>query len=274
MDLRLTYTNHRGESIGIGGSGIRHLMETDAFDHAWGWEAVGSGIVTGIRPREILLPIGMLGGTLAERTRSFGVLEADAASGRLGELSFNGYILRCCPVASALGAWWFEDGIEERGVTMVAPVPLWCRETVHEFPAIAAPSDVWLDFEYDLPIDTMRSGIGRSMAVASIGPARWKWVVYGPAVDPYVIIGGNRHEVDVTVPAGSRLELDTRSRTIMVISRSGGRESVFGNRLRGGAGSGTYAFEPLPRGLIGISADDALSFDIVVYDERMEPAWD
>lgn len=45
MDLRLTYTNHRGESIGIGGSGIRHLMETDAFDHAWGWEAVGSGIV-------------------------------------------------------------------------------------------------------------------------------------------------------------------------------------------------------------------------------------
>lgn len=274
MDLHLTYTNHRGESIGIGGPGIRHLMGTDLFDHAWDWEASGSGIVTSIRPREISLPIGMFGGSLAERTRAFEVLEADAGSGRLGELSFNGYVLRCCPVAATLGAWWIDDGIEERDVTLAAPVPLWCRETVHGFPAIGPSADGWLDLPYDLPIDTMRPGAGRSIAAGTIGPSRWKLVVYGPAVNPHVIIGGNRHEVGVTVPAGSRLELDTRNRTVAVISQSGEKENVFDRRARGGEGSGTYAFRPLPPGRTPVSADDSLSFDIVVYDERMEPAWD
>jgi len=273
MDLHLTYTNHKGESIGIGGDGIRHLMETDLFDHAWGWEVDGGTISTSVQPREIALPIGMFGGSLQARTRAFEILEADALEDALGSLSFNGYSLPCTPVAASLGNWWFADGIEERTVTLVSPRPLWSKAVAHSFPAPMPSADGWLDLPCDAPYDLKSDDRARMAEIRTVGTSEWRWIVYGPAANPYVIIDGNRHEVDVTVPEGSRLELDTRDRTVELVDQAGARTNVFPYRLRGNDGSGRYAFKPIPKGWLSVSADAALSFDIIVYDERMEPAW-
>ena len=273
MDLRLVYTNHYGESIEIGGDGHLHLMTTDLFDHEWGWRAEGSSLVSSIQPRQISLPIGMFGGSLAERTRAFEVLEADVACDELGTLSCNGYSLRCAPVGASLGAWWFADGIEERTVKLVAPRPLWSKDVEHIFSSRTPESGDWLDFEYDLPTDLLGGSRATTIDVGTVGPAEWRWVAYGPVANPYVIIDGNRYEVGVAVPEGSRLELDTRDRTVTVISQQGEAANVFDKRMRGADGSGTYAFRPLPRGTVGVIADSSLSFDVVIHDERMEPAW-
>lgn len=271
MDLRLVYTNCYGDSIEIGG-GHLHLMETDLFDHEWGWRAEGAGIVSSLQPRTISLPIGMFGGSLAERTHAFEVLEADVAADELGTLEFNGFTLRCTPVAASLGAWWFSEGIEERTVTLASPRPVWTKERLFEF-HVRPGVDDWLDFTYDLPADVKGPGKSAAIDTGTVGAAEWRWVVYGPAVNPYVIIDGNRHEVDVTVPAGSRLELDTRDRTIVTVDRQGAPTNVFDKRVRGADGSGTYAFRPIPRGSVGVASDSSLAFDIIVHDERMEPAW-
>ena len=215
----------------------------------------------------------MFGGSLAERTRAHEVLDADAIEDMLGALSFNGYSLPCTPVAASLGAWWFADGIEERTVTLVSPRPLWSKAVRHSLPAPTMLSDGWLDLPCDAPYDVKQGSMARILTVRTARPCEWRWIVYGPAANPYVIIDGNRHEVDVTVPAGSRLELDTRDRTVFLIGQTGARTNVFDARLRGNDGSGHYAFKPIPNGFLTVSSDDSVSFDIVVYDERMEPAW-
>ena len=107
-------------------------------------------------------------------------------------------------------------------------------------------------------------------------PQPVKLTIFGPCVNPYVIIGTNRYEVDATIPAGSRLEIDAASdsRTVTMISDTGLRTNLFGKAVRGtGRGSGTYIFEPLPPGMSTISWAGGFKFDLTAIEERSEPPW-
>ena len=274
MDLELSYTNHLGETLSLG-SGNLHYMKTDAFDHSWEWEE-SAGEIMGLRlsARTLSLPMGMFGGSLDERERSFRILEADVVAGELGTLSFHGYDLTCMPVSTALDMWWFDDGIEERAVTLVAPRPFWSRDVLTPFPiAERGSSEEWLCLPCDLPIDLGAPAPARVIDVDTVGPAEWRWVVHGPATNPYVTIAGNRYEVDATVPDGSTLVLDTRDRTVMIVAPDGSAVNAFSSRKRGIEGSGSYAMARIPRGTHQVFSSGAFAFDVVVHDERTEPAW-
>lgn len=277
MDLSITYTNHLGDVVRVADGGNLHLMKTDLLDHRWEYESDGQRI-WGLRlaAREFELPIGMLGGSLSERTELYRALEADAVAAELGTLEFQGYSLICLPVASSLAAWWFSDGIEERSVEFVAPRPLWTREVVSRFPIVAASErdNVDLDYPHDYRHDWRRgTSAARTIRVDTVGPAEFRLIVYGPASNPLVTIGGNRYQVNVTVPASSRLELDTRDRTVRLVGAYGDATNCYDQRERGRRGGGSYAFQPLPRGTSVITCDNTFGFDIIVHDERTEPAW-
>ena len=279
MNLALTYTNHLGRKARIADGGHLHLMKSDLFSHEWDYESEGQR-VWGLRldARRLTLPIGMLDGTLAERTELFQTFEADARSGVCGRLEFHGYVLECLPVAASLDAWWFADGIEERTVTLVAPRPLWARDESHSFmptPEDQGTASAGLDYPHDYAHDWGRTTeMERVITVGTAGESEFRLIVYGPATDPYVIIAGNRYEVDVSVPSGSRLELDTRDRTIRRIGSSGDVTNCYAARVRGRRGGGSYAFQPLPGGRHVITCNGTFGFDIIIHDERTEPAWD
>lgn len=277
MDLSITYTNHLGDVVRIADGGHLHLLETSLLDHRWEYKSDGQRI-WGLRlgARKFELPIGMLGGSLAERTELYRALEADAVAAELGTLGFQGYSLICLPVATSLAAWWFSDGIEERAVEFVAPRPLWTREVVSRFPIVVADERdaVDLDHPHDYAHDWKRgASTARSIMVDTVGPAEFRLIVYGPASNPFVVVGGNRYQVDVAVPAGSRLELDTRDRTVRLVGAFGDVTNCYDQRVRGRRGGGSYAFQPLPRGISDVQCDNTFGFDVMVHDERTEPAW-
>ena len=277
MDLALTYTNHLGQRVRIASGGHLHLMESDIFGHEWAYERSGQRI-WGLRldARELTLPIGMFGGSLAERTALYRALEADSMAAECGTLEFHGYSLVCVPTAMSLGAWWFADGIEERKVTLVAPRPLWTREVVTSFGIAATPEGQGtdLDYPYDYAHDWRHGFVARRLRVDTVGAAEFRLVVYGPATNPYVTIAGNRYQVNVSVPSGSYLVLDTRDRTIRMVGELGGVTNCYADRVRGRRGGGHYAFQPMPAGEHEVSSDNSFAFDIVIHDERTEPAWE
>ena len=277
MDLSMTYTNHLGASVRVAAGGDLHLMSTDLLDHEWSYEIDGQHVrKLRLEAREATLRIGMWGGSLAERTRLYRTLDADAMAAECGTLAFHGYSLRVLPVAASLDAWWFADGIEEREVTLLAPRPMWCRDVTRPFPITSGSGtdQADLDHPYDYPHDWRRGSTARRISVNTVGEAEFRLIVYGPATHPSVIVAGNRYEVDVSVPDGSRLELDTRDRTVRVIGRSGDVTNAFDARVRGRRGGGSYAFQPLPAGESQVTSDNTFGFDIVIHDERTEPAWD
>lgn len=277
LDMRLTYTNHQGRSVTIG-EGPLHWLASDITDHEWDYEVDGQR-VWGLRlaARAFEVSVGMMGGSLSARTELYRTMEADAVNARPGRLSWRGFELEVLPVKTTLDKWWFDDGIEERTVTLLAPRPMWCRDTLHHF-GLPASSDLQspdLDYPYDFAHDwAAQSATDRALEVSTMADSEFRLVVWGPAVNPRVTIAGNRYEVGVTVPSGSRLELDTRDRTIQVIDGSGSVTNCYALRTRGVRGGGQYAFQPLPRGHLSVLCDGTFAFDVVVHDERTEPAWE
>jgi len=152
---------------------------------------------------------------------------------------------------------------------------VWRREiTTHHDPRTDAGSG--LDYPHDYPHDYGGMSILGTVANASGMPQPVKLTIFGPCVNPYIIIGTNRYEVDATIPDGSRLEIDAASdsRTVTMLSDTGLRTNLFAKAVRGtGRGSGTYIFEPLPPGMSTISWAGGFEFDLTVIEERSEPPW-
>ena len=99
-------------------------------------------------------------------------------------------------------------------------------------------------------------------------------VVQGPAVNPYVMIDGNRYEVDDTIDAGWTITIDTREKTIIKSSDTGIVTNDFALGVRGdGVGSGTYVFERLRVGRHTVAWSSSGNIEVTVYDERCLPPW-
>lgn len=201
--------------------------------------------------------------------------DADMASGNPGTLIADGeweakaWITKSEPQS-------ITPTMVETQLTIVLADGVWRRGTTeHHDPRVdKAGGD--LDYPYDYPHDYAGMSILDTVTNATGMPQPVKLTIFGPCVNPYIIIGTNRYEVDATIPAGSRLEIDAASdsRTVTMISDTGLRTNLFGKAVRGtGRGSGTYIFEPLPPGMSTISWSGGFKFDLTAIEERSEPPW-
>lgn len=133
--------------------------------------------------------------------------------------------------------------------------------------------DVYLDYPHDYPHDYQATAMA-DVTPGVLTPSDVYLVVYGPAVNPYIIVGGNRYQVNVSVPAGGYLVADGREKTIMLTLADGTVQNVFSSGVRGsGAGGGSYIFEQIPAGTNEVTYDGSFGFDLGWYEEEGEPPW-
>lgn len=132
----------------------------------------------------------------------------------------------------------------------------------------------YLDYPHDYPYDYSKSSATDSITPSVLTPSDVRLVVYGAAVNPYIIVGGNRYQVNVSVPAGGYLVVDGREKTIMLTLADGTVQNVFSSGVRGdGAGGGSYIFERIPAGTSEVTYDGSFGFDLGWYEEEGEPPW-
>lgn len=132
----------------------------------------------------------------------------------------------------------------------------------------------YLDYPHDYPYDYQKTSYTGNITPSVLTPSDVYLVVYGPAVNPYVIVGGNRYQVNVTVPSGGYLVVDGREKSIMLTLADGTVQNVFSSGVRGGgAGGGTYIFEKVPAGTSEVTYDGSFGFDFGWYEEEGEPPW-
>lgn len=212
----------------------------------------------------------------AEADRARRIMDADVADGTPGTLVFDGVWTQRAMFLES------EPSDVSRGfVAMTLTVALldgcWTRLRTVPFPVRSVIEGYkYLDMGFDFPVDLGPSLPSRTVDVTAISRPNVRLVVYGPAVNPYVIVGANRYEVDVSVPDGGRLEIDGRDKTIKTISATGDVADCFGKGVRtGGQGGGSYVFERLPVSTlpINVSWDNSFGFDLCWYEEEGEPPW-
>ena len=141
-------------------------------------------------------------------------------------------------------------------------------------PSGGGGGDTYLDYPHDYPYDYEKTSYTGDVTPSVLTPSDVYLVIYGSAVNPYVIVGGNRYQVNVTVPSGGYLIVDGRDKTIMLTLADGTVQNVFSSGVRGGgAGGGTYIFEKVPAGTSEVTYDGSFGFDLGWYEEEGEPPW-
>lgn len=185
-----------------------------------------------------------------------------------GEWRQRGYIVACQPqyihygrvgltlqVVLLDGAWW---RLVEQTFYVDSGTPL----------------GGYLDYDYDYPYDFMAPTIENTITPSVLTPSAVRLVIYGQVTNPYVIIGGNTYQVNVTVPAGGYLIVDGREKTITLVLSDGTKQNAFSYGVRAnGEGGGTYIFEPIKGAEQDVQWLGTFEFDLGWYEEEGEPPW-
>lgn len=209
--------------------------------------------------------------TKAEADRARRVFSADVLSATPGTFSYDGVSARGYVTGFDISS----QLIPIRGqLTVVVLEDVWRTERTYPFEMGYSGDSEWLNYPHGYPYDFGPPPPEQGVDVPGYGAHPVRLTVYGPASNPYVIIAGNRYQVDVNVPSGGYLVVDGVSKTVEVVTQGGERTSAFDKALRGsGEGSGEYAFERVPSGYSAVSWPNSFGFDLTVYDEDGEPPW-
>lgn len=272
MDLSMAYVNGAGESVEFRADGHWHYSGGGMRSWSASFDEVGGRVASFTsEPREFEIDAVMDGGDAAERDRAFEVFERDRDAGVPGTLRCNGWELRCWIVGGEPDSWWYDESQMRAVLKVRADDPAWRREeTLQFFKDGAGGGGEWLDYPHGYPYDYKMD----DRAAQAVSPFKvacpFRWTVYGPAEDPYVIVAGNRYQVNVSVEDGGLLVVDSVEGTVTLKTAAGDESSAFADAVRE---RGANVFAKLPAGTAPLSWSGAFGFDLTYVRERLDPGW-
>lgn len=281
MQLEIAYTNHKGKRIAFGGENpALHYFANNVRDWLWSY-AVRNGRVSAFTHdvKELTFKVGIFAETeeegLALRDAIYEITDTDVMNRRQGKLSVGDWAMYCYIIGGTIDQWWFSGQVCEMELTILSERPYWVKESLTKYYAENESQSTaeFLDCPYDFPFDYTRERVTATLKSDAIADSDFLMRIYGPCVDPYVIVSGNNYEVDITVPDGSRLEIDSAQQTIIMIDEVGNEMNAYDARKLGKRGGGNYIFERIPMGFQYVVWSHDFDFDLVVYEERGVPAW-
>lgn len=207
--------------------------------------------------------------TREEAERISAIFDSDFAAEKPGILECEGWTQRCFILTnkpSSLGRGGMRlaatvlllDGVWKSGVTY------------HMFQA-SGDSQGTKIYDYEYPYEYASEYAIRNINISSGSPMTFKFVFFGPAVNPQVRIGKNVYKFTTAIPAGGHMIVDTSAASpkVNLVSAEGLIADVFSCAERGtGEGCGTYAFERVAPGVNEVWWSDMFGFDLTVYKER------
>ena len=256
------YENSRGDKINF----LEYpylTAESDAFDSSW--EESSSGY-----QRTIQVDVyGKDESFAANMERLYSVIAVDAEEGEYGRLYVNDTFL-ICRAQSSVKSNWKGYNFAEVDLTFTAPELAWITLAQKSFyPQTAAGETTGLDFPFDFSFDfaDAQSGVAE-WDVEHVAASDFLIVIYGPCVNPRILINGHAYEVFTTLESGEYMVINSIEQTIYKYLSNGTTQNLFHDR-----GLEDSVFEPIPSGLLRINWSGAFGFDITLYLERREARW-
>lgn len=246
-------------------------FQGDIKGHEWSYGFSARGIVNAARnARKAEIPYT---GNEGEYSRLMSVADRDIENATPGRIHYNGWRQHCYVTASSYNI------ATPRRASMTITIALldgaWWREVSVPF-AITENIDEgnFLGYPYGYMYDFGRPALVKTVTVDSVSPCPVMIRVYGPAINPYIIIGDNTYRVNVSVPSGGRLEIDGLMKTIFMIGEDGTKTDCFRFGVRStGEGGGNYIFEKLQPGEQPVAWDNSFAFDAGWHEMESEPSW-
>ncbi len=274
MSSMLRYESGTGnESIEIDCPSIATDAALSLRGRQWEYDLGTHSVRSTIRrARAVHLRVGISDLEQADHMRR--VMDRDVVRGTPGSFVVNGQWRQRTLILETEAKSCY-GGAAEQQITAALLDGVWVRQHSAQFPIRPrVTGDAGIDYSYDYPFDYGRDMDISDIEITSVVPCDLKLTIYGPAADPYVVIGSNRYQVRIDVPNGAYLTVDSRLKTITLHGQDGSITDEFARGVRTtGTGSGAYIFEKIPPGTSGVSWDNTFGFDIDWYEEEGEPPW-
>lgn len=276
---KFVYRNHLNEEIRFG-EGCIFVNTSDVRNY--GWEILTSNNrITGFKQSvsEFKIPVVICAESASKcaevKNNMVDVFEKDIHTMKHGKIIIGDYYLQCYVSASEKDGYLTKKNITTLTLTVTTDKPLWVKETTYTFKAQNAvsllsdePETVYLDFPWDYPIDFSEVAQNPSVMNSGYVGTSFKMIVYGEVLNPSILIGGHKYCVQTTVQESEYLIIDSKAKTINLIQSDGTAINKFDKRDRT-----SYIFESIPSGESSVSWDASFGFDLILYEERVEPKW-
>lgn len=282
MDTTIIYENHKGErAIFGGGSKSLHYFEHELRNAQWSYTQSGSRTSFYKDNCELSFPVGIAAETeeegLSLRNELARIAEKDVVAGTPGKIIIGGSYLSCFIFDRTPSQYHFSDRFLEYDQKLVTSNPYWITEHVYSFPKTSASStnDQAVAYPYNYPYNYGAGKAQRSVITnESLMPCDLRLRIFGPAYSPSIVIAGNTYRVDASVPAFGRIEIDSRTGSVLMIDPYGNETNAYNLRQTGGEGSGTYIFERVPSGQSSIGSNSTFGYELTLFERSSEPEWE
>ena len=152
--------------------------------------------------------------------------------------------------------------------TFYLPYPYWIEDRTISYEAIDGQQSGGIEFPIGFPFDLGRTTSGRNTVNNThYIPTSFLLTIYGPCVNPSIMIGGSIYKVNTAVGNGEYLEIDSINKTVRR-KTSSGFVNEYNNREKSQS-----IFEPIQPGVNTLIWSGAFSFDLTLHQERSELKW-
>lgn len=269
--MNVYYINHLNERIDLDSENII-LQYQELFDYSWDAETNNDKIYSFSR-KTAAIPITV---TVTADTEEYAdilhnfhsIIEKDIISCIPGRLYIGNQYLGCYISGDIKQDAFMGVPIQVKNLTVVTDKPFWVSEETFSFQAEGISSSDNKRYPASYPY-RYANGLNSTYIINEhFTDANFLLTVYGPVVNPLVIIGGNSYLVYIVLEEGERLEIDSREETVMKVMVFGESVNAFHNRAKG-----KTFFHKIPPGRQSVSWTGKFGWDLTIYEERSEPKW-
>lgn len=196
--------------------------------------------------------------------------EYDLDNEEEGTLYVNGYQIKC----------FINMGIPElaQGTIINIPLVVYCgsnrwlkvKETTYTPSTNITGNGV--EYVYDYPYEYLSSNDVKTCINDSYKEVDFELSIFGPTNNPEVKIGDLKYKVNVDVPSGSKLVIDSIKRTVYMYDAICQKTNCFEYRARKSA-TGNDIFDKIKPGENFIVCNNNLTFILKLKESRSAPKW-
>lgn len=200
--------------------------------------------------------------------RFFRIIEKDVIDGMKGRLYYQGQYMEGFFKGNDKIDWCKDVPFCIAGLTFVTDRPWWIKETHYDFYANNAYAGGSKKYAYRYPYRYGGGLTGGHIINEHFDKADFKMVIFGPVVNPLIIIGGHKYQINILLETGEYLELDTEKGTVTKVMNSGQAVNAFHNREKS-----SDPFAPIIPGRHSVEWTGKFGWNITLYAKRSEPEW-
>ena len=155
-------------------------------------------------------------------------------------------------------------------LTFLAPELSWITVLEKRFYPQEQPAlESWLNFPFNFPFNFADEKRGSSaFEIDHIIPSDFEMIIYGPCVNPKVLVNGYPYEILTTLESNEYLALNTLEETVVKYLSNGTIANLFDVR-----GYDYSIFEKIPSGLVSVNWSGDFGIDLYIFLKRKEAAW-